>query len=88
MLFQFSLDRLINAIDIRQHVVIPEAQDPEPLFAQPLVSLRVRLAAMLPTIDFQRQPGFQAGEIDYELAEGLLTTEFEAQDLSFAQDVP
>lgn len=78
MLFQFSLDRLINAIDIRQHIVIPETQDPESLFAQPAIALRVRLASMLPAIDFQHQPGFKAGEIDDEFADGLLSPELEA----------
>lgn len=86
---QSSPNNLSHRVDIAQHLIVPKPQDKESRLLQALVTPLVSLIVqMLPTIHFDNQALFQAGEIQYVVQERMLATEFAARHLATSQTLP
>jgi len=72
------------------HLVIPEPQHTIPALFQPLSSLLVVSGAshMLPTINLNNQPRFQAHKVQYVATQGMLSAESIASDLLLSKVLP
>jgi len=83
------MDALHHAVDIRQHVIIPEAQYFIALTFQPCRSLRVSddrlIMCMLATIAFDNQIGGVTGEVGDEISNGGLSPEMKAGGFKLPQ---
>jgi len=89
---KFQMDALHHAVDIRQHVIIPEAQYFIALTFQPCRSLRVSddrlIMCMLATIAFDNQIGGVTGEVGDEISDGGLAPEMKAGGFKLPQFAP
>lgn len=85
----FAQDRQADAVDIRQHFVVPDADRRKalPLEMQiaDLVALRLRVLA---AIHFYDQPCFEVDEVDDVAVERHLAPELQALQLFAAQCLP
>jgi hypothetical protein len=87
---QFSLDSFQDGIGCRQHLVVPEADNPE---AWIFKSLRTKpvcilLEGVLSAVNFNNEVRFQADEIDNERRDWILTSKLEPSELAIAQPRP
>ena len=74
-------NRLPNAFDISQHLVIPEPQDTEPMFDEPLIADGVAsVLGVLAAIDFDDKPFLSADKVDHVRPDRLLTHEFKSAE--------
>jgi len=83
------MDALHHAVDIRQHVIIPEAQYFIALTFQPCRSLRVSdyrlIMCMLSAIAFNHEFGGVTGEVGDEISNGGLSPEMKAGGFKLPQ---
>ena len=87
---KFLKNGFAHALDIIQHVVVPEADDVIPAFFQRGRPLAVRLSsfAMLATIDLNDQFSFERNEVDDISGERNLSFEFDAIKPACAKSGP
>lgn len=82
-------DHVANPFPIFQDLIIPEAQNGEPLPAQVVVTPGIGFTSlMVPAIDLDHQPAVDAGEIRDEGPDRMLAAEPAAGDLFFPQSLP
>jgi hypothetical protein len=81
-------DRLKHSIEIGEHIVIPETNDPKSLIAKRLRSGRIRLDRVLTAIGLHNKPPLQAAKIDDMRAERPLTAKFVASQSAILQLKP
>jgi hypothetical protein len=82
-------DSLKHSIQILKHFVVPEAQYPEAIRREPLISANItRRACMLAAIDLDHEFGFIAGEVSYEWTDWDLPTEFRSRESAITQGKP
>jgi hypothetical protein len=88
--FEGGSNRFDHAIDALQNIVIPDAQNPIPLRLQPRCARFICFGplSMLPAIDFDDEPCFQADKIGNVRTKGYLPSEAVAVDLFAAQSRP
>jgi hypothetical protein len=86
---QHPQNTLCYSIQIAQHLVVPEANHPPSLLFQPSGPLQVSVVVgMLTAIDLDRQPMLEAGEIEDERTDWMLTPEFVVLQLPPAENRP
>ena len=89
MPFQLLQDDLLYAPGIGENVIVPEANDPPSPPLEPRRPAPVVVAVgMLSAIRLDDQAVHEAGEIDDEAPEGMLTAELEALKPPPAQSAP
>lgn len=72
-------NHLLDAIDIREDIVIPETNDAPAAPLKPRgPPFIVRVVGVLTAVGFDDQATFEANEIDDERAKPMLAAEFEA----------
>ena len=72
-----SDNRFEDASQVARHVVVPKSQDPIVAIGEPLVAHDIaRTVGMLPSVNFNDQPGLAANEVDGVWANRLLPNEF------------
>ena len=81
-------DRLQHAVEIAQHLVVPEADDAKACGFQKRRSRRVGFDAVLPAIDFHDQRCLEAQQVGDEVINGNLPPELRATELPVAQSRP
>jgi len=88
--FQYLQNHFQHRLRLLKHLVIPEPQYPKSLRLHLQVAARIifRLFLMLPSIQFDNQLRFQAGEIGDVVADGHLAPEAVAAKLVAAQIAP
>ncbi len=88
MLGESTGEDVMNAFQIGQHVIVPEAEDAIALALDRLGScnLILRLRVMLPAVDFNNQPRRVAGKIGNVMTDGNLPTEAVALHLIHPED--
>ena len=89
MRFQLPQDDILYALGIGENVVVPEANDPPSPPLEPRRPAPVVVAVgMLSAIRLDDQAVLEAGEIDDEGSEGMLTAELVALEPPPAQSAP
>lgn len=82
-------DGFQNPFGIRQHIVVPEPQDPIVVIAQPPIADKVALiGCVLPAIHLDHQPALAAEEIRDIGPDRLLPHKFKTAKLPRTQLVP
>jgi hypothetical protein len=79
---------LENPVGISEHIVVPETQDSEAGALQSLRALTIDFVGVLSAVDFDDEGTLQTGEIENEIIERMLATEFAAFDLTASQSLP
>jgi len=78
-------DRIDDIVRRSQNFIVPEAQNLEPIRAQPLCSMLVvhgtRLQIVLSSVDLDNQPAFKANKVHNVDAQSMLASEIIAQRL-------
>jgi len=77
-----------NAVQVAQHVIVPEAENLETFGFQKRRPLGIPPLVMLPAIDLDDQHRLQAGEVGDVRQQAVLEAEFEAVDLAVAGGLP
>jgi hypothetical protein len=77
-----------HAFQILQHIVVPEAKYAEALRLERLRAGEIGLWGVLTAIDLDDQAAFEAAEVGDVLADGPLTAEFMAAELTGSKPVP
>jgi len=89
---KFQIDNLHHAVDIAEHIIVPEAQHFIALTFQPCRSLRVSdyrfIMRMLSAIAFDDELGGVTGEVGDEISNGGLPPEMEAGGFQVSQFAP
>jgi hypothetical protein len=86
---QLGGNRRVHAFGVRQHLVIPEPEDPVTLLLQEMVALRFLLrAGVLTAVDFDNQARVVANEIDNVTPERHLRAKSMSIDLARSQEPP
>jgi hypothetical protein len=89
MLLRYSNYSLKHAIDVSQHVVIPETQHAIALCRQIGIALFVvKSFRVLAAIHFDNQAMFATNKVHNERTNGFLADEFQSSDLACAQSLP
>lgn len=85
-----SLDRREDASEVFVDLVIPESDNPIPVFRQNTITLAVicGLPGMLAAVEFDDESACRAGEIDYVRPDRHLTPELRTVELSAAELTP
>ena len=83
-------DRFLDGLQILEHLIVPEPQQPKALLPEPLIPLFIRRcgARVLPTIDLDDEPRLQTDKVDNERTDGVLPPEPRACYLADAQLTP
>jgi hypothetical protein len=84
-------DTFKNTAKVLQHIAVPEAQDTKALATQPCIAFRVVrgfIRRVLPTIDLDDEPRFEANEIDNVRTNGKLASKRQALKTMGAQPLP
>ena len=84
------MDHFQYAIDVSEHVVVPETQDDESSFFQRSSACRIVLdrIGMLAAVEFDDYATFEANEIEDVVAVRMLATKLAAIELSVFQSLP
>lgn len=88
LLVQRKPDRVDHAIEIRDNLMVPDAQDAVIPGFKGRRAWRIFPFIMLATTQFDDQHRRDAQEIDYERSDAGLTPKFEAIQLTIAQNGP
>jgi len=88
--FERILDSSQYAVEIPQHVGVPNSDDPEPVRFQPRRPPRISLfiLGMLAAIDFDDQSMLQTAEIDNVVADEMLSSKLRAIEALGAEILP
>src|SRR5262245_54658999 len=78
------VDRLADAVDVSEHLVVPEAHDAKSLTGQPCCATRVFGCPLvvLTAIDLHEEPSLKTDEIDDVVADDLLAPELVPTELT------
>lgn len=85
---QGLLDRRPDAIQILQHIIVPETKDSKTLTFQERCSACVSLRRVLPAVDLDDQAHFGAEEVGDVAVDLNLLAELESIQLAVAEDAP
>jgi hypothetical protein len=83
-------DDLKHGIDLREHVVVPEAQDAEVPVVKPPSARCVLVPGLrvLAAVQFDDEPSLRACEVGDEWPNGVLAAEAQSMDLPATQPAP
>ena len=89
-LAQCRADCFLNPFDVLKDFVVPEPQDSETFYFQPMRALGVllNLVGVLSAVEFNDQACGEANEIHDVIADGRLSAEFETVRLPKAEPSP
>jgi len=89
LLFEFRQQRLENAIEILDHIIVPDTDHPITERAKGAIAVPVVAAfRVLAAVELDNQAPLAANEVDEILTDGLLADEFEAAQLPAAKACP
>jgi hypothetical protein len=89
LLFEFRQQRLENAIEILNHIIVPDTDHPITEGAKCTIALPIVAAfRVLASVELDNQAPFAANKVDVILTDWLLADKFVAAELPGADSCP